>query len=211
MGKQQEDILTSDRDAWDKEDNEPSLWYDRFTKYRLLGPSRSLRKLWRVVRFEQGQDDIKKNQGAPHLWNEKAKIWRWKERAEAWDEYERERREDEAEEILQTGLALAHIRVMKLQKLAEKIEDNLLKSGTRMSPYVVEQYRGILDDIAKEKGERAKETRIAGFNGGPIVIETAWGRGGSASIAWDKNEQPLLTTTVTEEASPIETQQEGQK
>jgi hypothetical protein len=135
------------------------------------------------------------------VWYSAANKWRWQERAEAWDDHVREKHEDEAHDIMNKGLALPHVRIEKLGLVAEKIEKYILdERTTRISPILLEQYRGILNDIALEMGQRQKELRLTGPSGGNIVIETQWGRGGSATEAWEKNQIPAPTVeaTVTE-------------
>lgn len=185
----------SEQDPWDRLADEPWLWFDRFTKYRLMGPNRNLRKVYREDRAHRTPDNpLPDDQGAPHDWTAKSKIYHWKERAEAWDLMIYEEQEEAARVEMSSGYSLAHMRVHALKALAVKLDDYLLDpKNNRLSPYVLEQYRGLLDDIAKEMGHRVKETRFTGANGGPIVIETQWGRGGSATNAWEK-------TTVTEVA-----------
>lgn len=184
-------------DAWDRQPDEPSKWFARFDVYRLLGPSRSIGKAYRKWRIMDGRENVQITGNA--IWVEQGKLWDWDARAEAWDEIERDEQEARAHAVLNDGLSLAHERIEKLKKIAQKLEDFILDAKTtRISPFVIEQYRGILDDIAKEKGERLKETRIVGASGGPVLIETSWGRGGSASDAWKQIEAPVIDTIVEE-------------
>jgi hypothetical protein len=34
-------------DPWDRQDDAPAQWFDRFDRYRLLGPLRTLEAAWR--------------------------------------------------------------------------------------------------------------------------------------------------------------------
>lgn len=92
---------------------------------------------------------------------------------------------------LTTGLALRENRVAALQKLAALMERDLfggflwtgqvkgVGSGdiAKIVDYEefnageVAQYRGVLDDIAKEVGGRALKQEHTGENGGPLKIE----------------------------------------
>lgn len=97
---------------------------------------------------------------------------------------------------LNTGLALRAIRVEKLKKLADMIEDDLFNKdllwtqdvkgvGTGAIAEIVEfeefnrsevdAYRGILDDIAKEIGERSQKVEHTGKDGERLVINLSWG------------------------------------
>lgn len=178
---QTEEVL--DRDAWDQLENEPDLWFERFSQFRLLGPRRSMRKVYLICRKRDGKEHVE--HAAPSNWSEKARLYHWHERAAAWDRQKIDEQEEEAERIFGEGLALPHTRVDHLKQLAKKMEDYLLdKRTTRLSPHLIEQLRGTYDDIAKELGQRVKETRITGPGGGPVEITTSWGRGGSATEAW---------------------------
>lgn len=93
-------------------------------------------------------------------------------------------------EALSTGLALKSVRVEKLKRLAALHEQDLFggllwldqaKSiGGGDYQQVIEyeeynapqvkEYRGLLDDIAQEMGERRKGIEVTGQGGGPIKI-----------------------------------------
>lgn len=183
----------ADRDPWERLPDEPSRWYERFDLYRLLGPTRALRVAYRRYRELRGMKDLRVGSGIPPEWAHTAKQWLWKERAELWDAHCRMEQERITEEVMNEGLALSYQRVEHLKRLAAKIEATLLDpKRNSLSPYMIEQYRGILDDIAREKGERQREMRWTGPGGGPVQIETQWGRGGSATEAWQGASPPLL-------------------
>jgi hypothetical protein len=186
-------------DAWDQREEEPKIWYERFSIFRLIGPGRSIAKAYRKWRLlTKGEITTKYTS---NNWYDVAREWHWEERASAWDDVVREEQEDVAQEVYADGLSFAHERVRKLKLVAKKLEDYILDiKTTRISPYIIEQYRGILDDIAKERGERQKETRVTGVGGGAIMIETQWGRGGSATDAWNQLAQPVVEAVVEEVA-----------
>lgn len=201
-------------DPWDQLPDEPDYWYMHFTNFRLLGPGRTVQKYTRWWKAKNGGTPGELASHNNTNWTAKARMYRWRERALAWDTYTKEMRNDQAEAILTTGLALMPERVDRLSRIADKLESYILDPKiTRISPYVLEQYRGILDDIAKEVGQRVRENRWTGPKGGPIVIETAWGRGGSASEAWNSTidaqasiaQITEVATAVLQEASSEET------
>lgn len=93
---------------------------------------------------------------------------------------------------LSRGLARKEIRVLKLQKLAQKIEKDLFQERTlwlenckgvgsgdiaeiyyyeEFNKSEVDAYRGVLDDIAKEMGGRVHKTEVMGEDGGPVIIQ----------------------------------------
>lgn len=93
--------------------------------------------------------------------------------------------------VLETGLALDHERVDALKRLAARLldelgaQDRLWVRDTkwvgpgdvgervdveRFNGSEVEQLRGLLDDIAREKGERVKRHEHSGRDGAPIPV-----------------------------------------
>jgi len=94
-------------------------------------------------------------------------------------------------DALTTGLAVRSERVRKLQQLAALLERDLfggflwtdqvksIGSGplTEIVDYEefngaeVIQYRGVLDDIAKEVGQRKQGVEVTGADGGPVAIQ----------------------------------------
>lgn len=81
--------------TWERGPDEPSLWYDRFERYRLAGAARSLLKLYNDERERKGQ---KRASSPPTAWREMARTWQWERRAEDWDEAERQRARAAAEQ-----------------------------------------------------------------------------------------------------------------
>lgn len=79
-----------------------------------------------------------------------------------------EKRKAAAEEAIQAGLENYLIRINKLKELAASIEEIIIKNPLA-DPRLIAQYRGILDDIAKELGER--QTNINANMGGKTIVE----------------------------------------
>lgn len=176
-------------ELWRRRSDENALWYKRFIIYRDLGPDRKL--IHAVNKAVKGRK--KPIEDAPGAWKEAVKKYEWDARAEAYDAFlyaEQEKRAaalreleaQEIERILTTDYAAKHERVKALARMAHVVEASFIdENGTinykYMQPDKLREWRGILDDIAKELGHRAKETRLSGSNGGPLVIETIWGGG----------------------------------
>jgi hypothetical protein len=78
------------RNPWDREPNEPAMWYGRFTAYRMMGTERTMLGAYNAWRATKGR---KPTTTYTDTWQKRAKEFRWKERAEAWDAAERERRD----------------------------------------------------------------------------------------------------------------------
>jgi hypothetical protein len=79
---------------WDRLPNETNRWYQRFSAFRLAGPTRSINGLYNQERVAKG---LERAQSASGKWREMASSNRWVERAEAWDTYLSERAEAEYE------------------------------------------------------------------------------------------------------------------
>lgn len=120
----------------------------------------------------------------------------WQQRAAAYDA-EIERLKDEAARAaMQKYLALDHHRVMQLVELADFLREQLYQQGSdgdyhnvwnpdvkqvgsgdhvtivdivRFNAAIIEQFRGVLDDIAKETGGRIKKNEFTGANGSPLI------------------------------------------
>src|SRR6266702_972252 len=120
-------IILDDRDPWDQLPGESKEKFEKFEIFRFLGPFRTVPKAYRKWRAMQ---NIPSTTATSAAWYGNANKWRWQERANAWDDHVREQHEEDAERILNKGLALSHIRVEKLGKVAEKIETYLLDERT---------------------------------------------------------------------------------
>lgn len=73
---------------WERQDNEPTLWFSRFQRFLALGRERSLLGLYNAVRREKAGKDgkpFKVATSTPGAWDEAAKKWNWRKRAEAYD------------------------------------------------------------------------------------------------------------------------------
>lgn len=78
---------------WNRQPNEPAIWYCRFDAYRLIGPARNLDKAYTLAKSSEGL--VGQRPGS--AWHKNSERFCWTERAEAWDAEEREKlRADEA-------------------------------------------------------------------------------------------------------------------
>lgn len=73
---------------WDRQPDEPAVWYSRFETYRLLGPERSMLQGYNAWRARKGRT---KSLRIPGNWDKMASRWQWVARADTWDEQERGR------------------------------------------------------------------------------------------------------------------------
>jgi hypothetical protein len=163
-----------------------------YADYLAMGPDRSLEKL--LARYQSNPE------AAPATNLTRLKVWSskhgWQARLQAIADREaREAEEREAayrRSIMEDGYALVHERVKSLQELAKTLFEELqdptkrwckdvkqIGSGEsaekvdieRFNAAEVDQFRGLLDDIAKELGERKVKQEITGKDGGPIEID----------------------------------------
>ena len=67
--------------AWEKRSDEPLAWFNRFERYRLLGPQRSLEAASQRCAEVEGQRCPKSSR----TWCDASRRWQWQERARAWD------------------------------------------------------------------------------------------------------------------------------
>lgn len=162
--------------------------------YLSLGPGRSLETL--LDRYQSATDS------PPTRRLKTLKDWSrtfgWQARLKTIaDQVAREAAEREAEyrrEIMEAGYGKREERVKALKELAGILFDELMQPDKRWCRDVkqigsgegaervdverfnaaeVEQFRGLLDDIAKEKGERKNVTELTGKDGGPIEVSDA--------------------------------------
>lgn len=140
--------MDEQRKPWDKLPDEPGLWFDRFTAYRLLGPRRHIEEAWRaeetaaaarriatgkeakVSKSQQKKSDALKR--PPAAWYSAAKDWKWSDRASEWDAHQRSIEEDELlearrrwtkEKVELKDAIVAKLRRMLLFPLERKTSD----------------------------------------------------------------------------------------
>lgn len=101
---------------WDRQEDEPMRWYERFERFRLAGPQRSLLGTYKGEGAEKGREG--QNQKTPRTWNEAAEQWQWRVRAEAWDMAELERRRDDEEARYRESLDRHRDNALKLSQVA---------------------------------------------------------------------------------------------
>lgn len=94
--------MDSDSFPWEQLSDESNQWFSRFETYRLMGPERSILRVYRQIRQEKagegskGQDKPPKS--VPNSWNEAVIRFEWRKRAEAWDAHQREQRRQRYEQ-----------------------------------------------------------------------------------------------------------------
>lgn len=105
---------------WERKQGERNLWFDRFTRYRLMGPKRSLLG---AVNAERRGAQRGATKSVPRTWADAFLREQWKARAEAFDQAERDRMEDEWEERRSEVRERDYIQARELRDLAQQIID----------------------------------------------------------------------------------------
>ena len=168
--------------AGEKQRNESSRAVQACNDYLRMGPSRSLRLLVAGYCSETEQNSAPTESiGTLMQWSDK---YGWQKRAELYDVELENRKNERAADIMQTGLACPHERVVELKDLAAFLKGQLYeqsKGGTyhniwlkdykvlgsgehaevveieRFNGAIISEYRATLDDLAKETGGRVKK------------------------------------------------------
>jgi len=72
-------------ESWAQQENEPNIWHQRFTSYRLMGHQRSLLGCYREEKARSSLKKLDRAKAIPGAWREASKRWQWEERARDWD------------------------------------------------------------------------------------------------------------------------------
>lgn len=161
-----------------------------------MGPGRSLPELHRRYTENHRDSPPTESLGTLKQWSSR---YDWAKRAEEWDAGAEERKNTAYTEAMQTGLALAHERVNGLKRLAGFLEEQMYEQGAggvyhniwlpdvkivghgedaeavdieRFNAAIIAQYRGALDDLAKETGGRVQKssTELTGKDGEALTF-----------------------------------------
>lgn len=165
--------------------------------YLAMGPGRSLEALLNRYRSETAPPT--RRLASLKQWSSE---YGWQRRLE--EIVAREAREAEEQQaayvrsVLESGFALHHERVRAMGELAGRLFAELTERGPagrlwlrdvksvgsgvgaervdleRFNAEEVAQFRGLLDDIAKEVGQRVKKTEVTGKDGGPVQVAATW-------------------------------------
>ena len=173
--------------AGQRQKNETSRAVQGCNDYLRMGPGRSLRDLWRRYNESEQKQTPTLSWGTLAGWSSR---YQWAERAEAYDQKLEDEKNQRRDEIMESGLALAHERVVKLKWLGAFLEDQILEQGEdgnyhnvwlpdvkqigsgkfaervdieRFNAALISEYRSMLDDLAKETGGRIHKQELSGI------------------------------------------------
>lgn len=181
--------------AGERKERESTKAIQACNDYLLMGPGRSLQKLHRIY---IGYTSEKPPVSHLRTLAEWSRRYEWQARAALYDTAIQEQKITFAAEAIQTGLASTYERVLALKKLADSLTTEIWEPGGNLvpgkvwlndakqigkGPYaeridlirfnapLIEQYRGVLDDLARETGGRKQQFEHSGPGGGPIKTE----------------------------------------
>ncbi|MBZ0320267.1 MAG: hypothetical protein K8L91_27900 [Anaerolineae bacterium] len=126
---------------WLQREGEPTKWYVRFERYRLLGVARSMDAAFRYCTAEeraakgsQGKQKEVPAQANRH-WFAAAEKWQWKARAEAWDRHEQllESARIEAERVETRRIARENAAKHR-EQMIQAMSNPLLRAAASFKP-----------------------------------------------------------------------------
>lgn len=161
--------------AGEKQDRETKKAIQACNDYLRMGPGRSLQKLHQIYIESTSDIPLTKHLRTLAEWS---RNYNWQARANAYDtEIEQQKNEATAQrrkEALESGLALDFERIIKLNGFFAKLENELEENGLyytdlkvsakgdvvevpTFNKVLIDELRGLLDDIAKEMGGRSNK------------------------------------------------------
>lgn len=197
MGKKTSPPKTLELLSGQRQANESDKAVQACNDWLRLGPGRTITGLYEEYEFFQENLSPTKSLSTLYTW---ANEYDWKGRAAIYDVDFEERKNKERDAILKSGLALEYNRLKKLIRLARLLEAQIYEQspdGTfpnlwvadvksvgykddaeivdlvRFNPALLEQYRKVLEDIAKETGGRVNRTDVTSGNQ-PLQINFTW-------------------------------------
>ena len=179
--------------AGETQKNESSKAVQACNDYLRMGAGRSLAKLQQT--YVNTSSETKPPTSSLRWMQEWSRKFDWVKRADEWDAQEEERKTLEYNLAMKNGLALDYERVNSLKRLALFLESQVYEQGTtgkyhnvwlpdvksvgygefseivnieRFNAGLIQQFRGALDDLAKETGGRVNKQEVSGAGGGPV-------------------------------------------
>lgn len=170
-----------------------------FEDYFQLGPSRSLRKLYRIYNENGTESPPTKHIATIGKWSTEHG---WQNRiAEREAEIAAAALEELKETAKQTGYALVYKRITDLNVLAEKLFVDL-DASRKPAAYLsaIREFRALLADIAAEMGERIKPLEIEHAGEVALTLKVQYGDPDARTDGQTK-EPPLLAAPDPEQSS----------
>lgn len=182
--------------SWERRADEPELWYDRFTVYRLLGPTRTLPAAYALVNRLQGRRAAR----TAARWEKPAQRWEWAQRAAEYDaEQARLRQVDETnrrqatvdhllalvvQAVLTADLpALSQVEARKLLPTLRLFYRDLFVAqgqelargqGGELPTLGAEEMRLLLEQVDRYRAVMEAEAAVANPSGTEPALPPAW-------------------------------------
>lgn len=180
--------------AGERQPNESDKAVQGCNDFLRLGPGRTQKILWtkytksRSLPPTDSYDTIRD-------WSSK---YEWTQRAAEYDSHLEEEKNLKRQQVMSRGLALEYERVEELERLVRFLKGEIYHKGEtgrndnvwlrdvkqvgtgefaervdieRFNAPIIDQFRGTLDDLAKETGGRIKKQEIAGKDGKALIIQ----------------------------------------
>jgi hypothetical protein len=156
---------THNEQPWQQLPGENTRWYSRFSQYLQLGPTRSIREVYRLEK----RSSTSISPGAS--WFQAAQRYDWQTRAAAYDDYQRQL-------VMTHGNAQDTERVKKLDTLIEKLYARATEAleaappGVQFSEKLVLSLLNAMDIMARHTGGYApRRVEHTGKDGKPIEVQ----------------------------------------
>jgi hypothetical protein len=174
--------MSDEQQLWDRMEGESLTWYNRFTKFRLMFPKRSVAAVFHEEHPQTALSLVKSRQKVSGDWYEIAEQWKWEERSEAFDASLVAEEEKIRQRVIHSGWALDYERILTLTETAKKLEVMLSEKSSiwvadvksvgtgpdaervdlvQFNDALFKEFREYMADIAEEVGGRVKKKDIA--------------------------------------------------
>jgi len=134
----------TEKQPWERMENEPRFWYNRFVRFRGLGPKRTMlaaleqerasRKVPKSTQTGKKPKPKSKSVAVPGSWKQASIQWNWVARSQAYDEEKVEKMVATMFEDLYSGPALAFNRVMALRNILDSMTKDFNRNNAYLSP-----------------------------------------------------------------------------
>ncbi|TMC20793.1 MAG: hypothetical protein E6J34_11480 [Chloroflexi bacterium] len=155
---------SADKSSWERQKNEPALWYMCFKRYLEMGTKRSLRAVYvaepvaqKATKKQAATQKSLSDVSVPGSWTRAAKVWNWTTRAREYDLTQMEKDATKIRAIAEkTPHASRAYRLITLDTCGQVLRNILEQIGSippdKMSLYlsVIARYQSVMRDIAVE-------------------------------------------------------------
>lgn len=135
------------KSVWEQPQGESAKWFERFSRYRLMGASRSLVACYREEAARLSPEKPSSARSLPGSWRNAFKKWQWQERCKAWDVEQAKLHED--------VLAAARSRQVESQiELEDELLEREIKLRSKAYEWVEDYLFGRVIEVRTTEKER---------------------------------------------------------